>query len=88
MGPLRISRCCPIKDIMVLVMMVGSPKPPLYLTLLSYIGHPGPSNDGRESEKSGSPLFISRFCPIKDIVGPSSDGRESEAPSVSHVVVL
>jgi hypothetical protein len=52
----------------VLVMMVGSPEPPLYLTLLSYIGHHGPSNDGRESEKSGSPLCISCCCPIKDMV--------------------
>ncbi len=44
-GPLRISCCCPIKDIVVIVMMVGSPKPPLHLTLLSDKGHCGPSRE-------------------------------------------
>jgi hypothetical protein len=51
--------CCPIKDIVVLVMMVGSPKPPLYLTLLSYIGHRGPSSDARETwALSASHVFV------------------------------
>jgi hypothetical protein len=47
MGPLRIlfkSYKGP------LLVMVGNHGPSPHLTLLSYKGHHGPSNDGRESE--------------------------------------
>jgi hypothetical protein len=79
--PLRISHCFSGKDILVQVIIVGSPEPSP-LSLLSHKGHFGPSNDGRESEAPSASHVV------KDIVGPSNDGRDSEAPSVSHVVVL
>jgi hypothetical protein len=60
MGPLRILF---LSDKGHLLVMVGNHGPSPHLTLLSYKGHCGPSNDSKESWA----LSASRFCPIKDI---------------------
>jgi hypothetical protein len=52
MGPLRILFKSNKGHLLV---MLGNHGPSSHLTLLSYKGHRGPSNDGRESENPGAP---------------------------------